>query len=434
MGDWGTQFGKQIYAIKTWGNEEEIEKADNPVKELVALYIKFHEEAEKDPSIEDSAREWFVKLEKGDAEAKRLWQKCIDWSFKEFDRLYNTLGVTFTENDGRGYGESYFEDKMEAVISELREKGLLKNSEGAELVFFPEDKLPPLMILKKDGSTLYATRDLATDKFRLEKYGKDIVIINEVGMEQELYFRQLFEVEKMLGWVKDSQRIHKKHGHFRFSEGKMSTRKGNVIWLDDVISEAISRAKALGKDGDEVESDEPTVTKIAIGALKWNDLRRGSEQDVTFDWDEILNMQGNSGPYVQYAYVRTQSVLSKAEQNQELRSKNHESLELESEEQELLRFLSQFPYHVEASAKEFAPNLLCNYLFELSQRFNLFYQKCNILNPVILNEMKNLDPSSETQDDIIAGIRNFRLSLTQSVGNVLKNGLSLLGIQTVEKM
>jgi len=237
LGDWGTQFGKQIYAIKTWGNEDEITKSENPVKMLMDLYVRFHQEAEKDPALEEEGRRWFKKLEDGDKETRRLWNKCIEWSLKEFRKIYDRLGISFTENNGAGYGESFFEDKMGGIINELEKKGLLKESEGAKLVFYPKNKYPPLMIIKKDGATLYATRDLATDKFRLNKYGKDVVIINEVGIEQSLYFKQIFEIEKMLGWVKDGQRIHKRHGHYRFKDEKMSTRKGNVIWLEEVLEE-----------------------------------------------------------------------------------------------------------------------------------------------------------------------------------------------------
>lgn len=414
LGDWGSQFGKQIYAVKTWGDEKAIATSQNPVKELVALYVKFHEEAEKNPSLEEEARAWFKKLEEGDSEARELWQKCINWSLKEFDKFYKILGVTFTENNGKGYGESFFEDKMQPVIEELRTKNLLKKDEEAELVYFPDEKYPPLMILKKDGATLYATRDLATDKFRLDTYGADIKIINEVGIEQELYFRQLFELEKMLGWTKEGQRVHIKHGHYRFADGKMSTRKGNVIWLEDVLEEAQKRAAGLEKQENELQNS----SEVAIGALKWNDLKRDSKQDIAFDWDDILNMQGNSGPYLQYTFVRTLSVRNKSEAlNSKFETNSNvlkpETQNLQTEEEELLRFLTQYPYVVEQAAVEFAPNLLCNYLFELSQKYNLFYQKCKII-------------GSESEE--------FRLQLTRGVGQVLKNGLNLLGIEIVEKM
>ncbi|MBI4089106.1 MAG: arginine--tRNA ligase [Candidatus Levybacteria bacterium] len=438
LGDWGTQFGKQIYAIKTWGDEKKIEDSQNPMKELVALYVKFHEEAEKNPELEEKAREWFKKLEDGDEEARRLWEKCIDWSWREFENIYGKLNVpagedASFENEGRGYGESFFEDKMTGVIQELKEKGLLREGEqGAKLVFFEKDKYPPLMILKQDGTTLYATRDLATDKFRLERYGKDVVVINEVGAEQSLYFKQLFEVEKMLGWFKEGQRIHIRHGLYRFKDQKMSTRKGNVIWLEDLLRLAREKANdiamSLGTEtkGNEivVKSEklvgqtqrEITTEQIAIGALKWNDLKRSSNLDIVFDWDEILNMQGNSGPYLQYTYARTQSVIAKSRiQNSEFRISlaRPRLARLEVEEVSLLRALNRFSEVVEEAGEKFAPNILCNYLFNLAQKFNLFYQKCKII-------------SSENQD--------FRLELTQTVGQTLKNGLNLLGISAPERM
>jgi arginyl-tRNA synthetase len=223
LGDWGTQFGKQIVAIKRWGNEEEISQSSNPVEKLVALYVKFHEEAEKDPELEDEARAWFKKLENGDSEARALWQKCIDWSFIEFAKIYQALGVSFTENNGRGYGESFVEDMLQPLIEELKKQGIAKEGEeGAVLIFYPNDELSPLMIAKKDGSTLYATRDLATDKWRREnpRYqnadGSAPLVINEVGGEQVFYFRQLYRAEELLGWYEKGQRAHVKHGLYRF--------------------------------------------------------------------------------------------------------------------------------------------------------------------------------------------------------------------------
>ncbi|MDO8620880.1 MAG: arginine--tRNA ligase [Candidatus Levybacteria bacterium] len=413
LGDWGTQFGKQIYAIKEWGNESELDKSDRPIKLLVDLYVKFHEEAEKNPSLEEKGRKWFKKLEDGDIEAKRLWEKCVVWSLKEFKKIYEELGVKFTENNGTGYGESFFEDKMGIVISDLEKKGLLKESEGARLVFFPKDKYPPLMIMKQDGATLYATRDLATDKFRLEKYGKDVVVINEVGAEQSLYFKQLFEVEKLLGWYKEGQRIHIKHGLYRFKDKKMSTRKGNTIWLEDVLAEAEKRAAGLAKDKDLLVAKE-----VGIGAIKWNDLKKNSEQDIVFDWDEILNMQGNSGPYLQYTFARTQSVLAKTGiDSGQARMTSFWGAErlrnLKPEEVSLLRTLIKFPEVVEEAGKNFAPNILCNYLFDLAQKFNLFYEKHKII-------------GSENEE--------LRTLLTKVVGQTIKNGLNLLGIQAPEKM
>ncbi|NTU47188.1 arginine--tRNA ligase [Candidatus Roizmanbacteria bacterium] len=436
VGDWGTQFGKQIYAIEHWGNLEELEKSDRPVKLLVELYVKFHQEAELHPEIEDEARAYFKKLENGDAEMRNMWQKCIEWSWKEFDSLYQRLGVHFTENAGRGYGESFFEDKMAAVIQELESKNLLKESQGAKLVFFENDNPPPLMILKKDGATLYATRDLATDKFRLETYGSDIKIINEVGAEQALYFQQLFKTEELLGWIKPGQRVHIKHGLYRFKDQKMSTRKGNTIWLEDVLDEAVKRAYALRQhenefDGPEVVTHNVKISpaarkhnlgfatplnnseKIAIGAIKWNDLKKTSAQDVVFDWDEILNMQGNSGPYLQYAYVRCRSIIQKMAEVQS-GTISPEAVFDESE-QRLMRTLLHYPEVVTKAAESYAPHVVCTYLFELAQTFNLFYQNSPIL---------KAEPQKQS----------LRLALTEATSHILKNGLYLLGIETVEKM
>ncbi|OGK51887.1 arginine--tRNA ligase [Candidatus Roizmanbacteria bacterium RIFCSPLOWO2_01_FULL_41_22] len=418
LGDWGTQFGKQIYAIKTWGNIGKIEKMQQPVKELVRLYVKFHKEAEKNPEIEEQGKIWFKKLEDGNEEARILWQKCIDWSWKEFNEIYDKLQVTFTENDGKGYGESFFEDKMDFIIKELQNKKLLTKSKGAQIIAFPKDKYPPLMILKDDGATLYSTRDLATDKFRLTNshYSADVLIINEVGAEQSLYFQQLFEAEKMLGWVKDNQRVHVKHGMYRFKDKKMSTRKGNVIWLEEVLEEAKKRAESLSKqhqtDATVSQSYHDNANIIGIGALKWNDLKRSANMDILFDWDEILNMQGNAGPYMQYTYVRCRSVISKSN----FSPKNKlPRIDYQAEELELMRMLEKYPSIVESAAVNMAPNLLCNYLFTLAQQYNLFYQKHPIL--------------KADQDT-----KNFRLALTTAVAQVIKNGLYLLGIQTVEKM
>lgn len=405
LGDWGTQFGKQIYAIKTWGDEQKLDKSDNPVEDLVDLYVKFHEEAEKDPGLEDRAREWFKKLEDGDTEARRLWQKCIDWSFKEFDRIYEILGIEFTENGGKGFGESYFEDKMDTIVQELDAKGILRvGKEGAKLVFFPNEKYPAMMIIKKDGSTLYATRDLATDKFRLQKYGQDVVIVNEVGAEQSLYFNQLYEIEKILGWVKSGQRVHIKHGLFNFKGKKMSTRKGNIIWLADVIDQAIKRAEELGSE------DKKLAKTVGVGALKYNELKRDPIKNIDFDWDEILSMDGNSGPYIQYTYARTQSVLSKAKG---VKNEVKKAEKLDGIERQLARTLSQFPGIVASASESYSPNMICNYLYNLAQTFNRFY----------------------TQDKIIgSGKENLRLLLTSDTGQVIKNGLALLGIQAPERM
>ncbi len=516
LGDWGTQFGKQIYALLHLGegsksengglspeqilkkNIAVIENSDQPVKVLVDLYVDFHRVAESDSSIEDEARQWFSKLEQDDKLARKLWQKCVDWSWVEFAQIYDKLGIKFDDrfNQGRGWGEAFFEDKMEVVVEELQNKlgeggssrfaGSYKQSEGAWLVFFPDDELPPLMIIKADGSTLYATRDLATDHHRLTTLQPTPdLIVNEVGAEQTEYFRQLFRVEEMLGWIKPGQRIHVKHGLYRFKDKKMSTRKGNVIWLEDVLTEAKKRAvelsivdsrhsglASLEASGDPKSQNlnqntitcrsQPTETSrfVSIAALKWNDLKRSASLNITFDWDEILTMQGNSGPYMLYSVVRAGHVLKAVADELQITTKqlidtlitqlgeavdgsshaelvsasqNPESSHIldqlslwSDQEHHLLRLLYQYDGVVLSAAGEFAPHLLCTYLFDLAQRFNTWYA-----------QQKIVVWQSETSRSSIADLDPValpRLLLNAAILRVLKDGLGLLGIQTVEEM
>lgn len=447
LGDWGTQFGKQIVALFELGegslekNLAKINASEYPVKELVSLYVEFHDKAADDPSLEDKARAWFKKLESGDVQAKQLWQQCVDWSWVEFNKIYKRLGVVFSQdfNEGRGLGEAFFEDKMDVVLVELEKRDWYQvGKDGAKLVFFPEDKYPPAMIIKKDGATLYATRDLATDYYRWKTYKPDLVV-NEVGMEQSLYFKQLYEIEGMLGWYSEEQRVHVGHGLYRFSEGKMSTRKGNVIWLEEVLDEAVKRASGMQKtirefteDGHEVVFHSTKITTsaqknlmgmaeglntaemVGLGALKWNDLKGETRRDIVFDWDTILSMKGNSGPYLQYTVVRARAVLGKAQTTDFAVSDL--TIEIDAEEATVLRWLYQYPEVISQAGIEYAPHLLATYLFELAQRFNSFYNKHNIL--LTANDQQ----------------RRLRLALTASTATILTNGLQLLGIQVPERM
>lgn len=398
LGDWGTQFGKMIVAIKKFGNESEIENSERPVKNLVELYVRFHDEAEKNKELEDEARAWFTKLEQGDVEARRLWQKCVDWSMVEFEKIYKRLGVSFDMM----LGESFFEDKMKSVLEDLDKTDFYKESENAKLVFFSDEKYPPLMIQKKDGSTLYATRDLATDKYRRDKWNPDLVI-NEVGKEQSLYFQQLFETEEMLGYFKKEQRVHVAHGLYRFKEGKMSTRKGNVIWLEDILDEGILRASKINPETAEV---------VGMGAIKFNDLKSESSKDIVFNWDEILNLEGDSGPYIQYSYVRTQAVLRKAKE-MNIVSNVHNSVESIFT---LEKLLYRFPEVVSLSAKQYSPHSVAQYLLNVAHEFSSFYGNNQILN----------------NEDISAS--SYKLAIVEATSYVFKNGLNLLGIESPEKM
>jgi arginyl-tRNA synthetase len=398
LGDWGTQFGKMIVAIKKWGDIEKIKQSEKPVHDLVELYVRFHDEAEKDKALESEGREWFVRLEAGDVEAKEIWTFCIERSLIAFKKIYKELGVN---NFDTWRGESVYGEFISTVVKELEDKRLLKESEGATLVFFDGEKLPPLMIKKTDGSTLYATRDLATDYWRRSEYGNDVKIINEVGGEQSLYFKQLFETEKMLGWFNDGDRVHVAHGLYRFKEGKMSTRKGNVIWLEDVIDEAVKRAGEINKE---------TAHEVAIGALKFNDLKRKSSEDIVFDWDEILSLKGDSGPYLQYSYVRAYSIVEKAESTNikmsvENASENTTNLE---------KVLYRFPEVVSRAGLEYSPHYISTYLMELASAFSNFYAQ-----GVIVSDA----PDSP-----------YKVAVTKAFGIVMKRGLELLGIPVLTRM
>lgn len=398
LGDWGTQFGKMIVAIKRWGDIEKIKKSEKPVHDLVELYIKFHDEAEKDKTLDDEARQWFVKLEEGDEEAGAIWSFCIERSIDSFKQIYKELGVYGFDT---WLGESVAGKYIQDVVSELEEKKLLKESEGATLVFFEGEKLPPLMIKKSDGSTLYATRDLATDFMRRKEYGNDVKIINEVGGEQSLYFKQLFETEKMLGWFKEGDRVHVAHGLYRFKEGKMSTRKGNVIWLEEVIAEAISRAGEINKD---------TAKEVAIGALKFNDLKRESSQDIVFDWDEILSLKGDSGPYLQYAFVRAFSIVEKSEGANIKMSVDNAPENITN----LEKILYRFPEVVSRAGQEYSPHYIATYLMELASAFSNFYAQ-----GVIVSDAPEAP---------------YKVAITKAFSIVMNRGLGLLGIPVLDRM
>ena len=396
LGDWGTQFGKLLYMIDL----KQITSFD--ISRLEELYVEFHKLAEADPSLEEKAREWFKKLEDGNAEAKSIWQKCVDVSIKEFDRVYDLLGVKIDF----AFGESYYESEMRQMMDDPSiKKHLSKGEDGALIIDLTGKGITtPLMFLKKDGATTYATRDLATIKFRVRKWDPDIIIY-EVGAEQSLHFKQVFAAAKLLGLVKEKVTlVHTAHGLYLGADGKkFSTRAGKTIKLEEVLDEAIKRAKKLGN------SAEKLAREVGIGAIKYFDLMHSVQSNVIFEWDKIMNMEGNSGPYLQYTVARTNSVLAKAKTKDGKLSVT----DANPEEESVLRSLVKFPETIESSANLYSPNLLCSYLYELAQKYNGFYNKHKII-------------GSEEED--------LRLALTFGVGQVLKNGLKLLGIATPERM
>ena len=405
LGDWGTQFGKMIVAIKKWGNEKQLLASKDPVKDLVALYVKFHTEAKTDLSLEDDAREWFTKLEKGNLEAIGLWYMCVELSMIEFEKIYKRLGVTFDTM----LGESFFQEKMESVLINLREKKLTQiGDKGAELVFFEEDtKLPPLMVIKQDGSTLYSTRDLATDLYRKETYGNDIVIINEVGAEQSEYFKQIHKTEELLGYFRKEQRIHVKHGLYRLKDSKMSTREGNVIWLEEVLDGALEEVKKVS--GDSIS--ETDAQKIAVGAVKFYDLFRFCEMDIIFSLKEMLNLKGDTGPYVQYAVVKINSLIQKAK-DANIYPATFAHISLGEAELLIAQKIDGFGVALEMSVTKYAPHHLAGYLIELAREYNSYYAQNFII-----------------KENNVAG-----LFVSKAVASVLTLGLDLIGIEIPNAM
>lgn len=397
LGDWGTQFGKMIVAVRKWAKKP-ISKLS--IDEMEELYVKFHEEVEKDSCLDDLARQAFKNLEDGKNEERKIWRQLVDASMQEFQKIYHLLGVKIDV----AYGESFYEEMMPAVIKEAKKKKAAVKSKGALVVLFPRDKLPPAMLLKSDGATTYFTRDLATIKFRKEKWQPELVIY-EVGSEQSLHFKQVFWAAELLGWAKREDFFHVPHGLIRLKEGKMSTRKGRTIKLEKVLQEAMKKASKF--------NDDPEISRaVGIGAVKYNDLKRSPTSGYVFDWKEILNLEGNSGPYLQYTYARCKSVLAKTKDGNYKLAQN---IKLNEEELAVLRRLYRFPEIIIEAAEKYSPNLICNFLFDLAQKFNVFYNKHRILKP---------DSSEES----------FRLGLTAAVAQTLENGLKLLGLETPKKM
>jgi len=415
LGDWGTQFGKLIYAVLKWGDLQKLARAGR-IKELEKLYVKFHQEAEKDPSLEEKAREWFKRLEDGDKEAMGLWKKFREWSIVEFERIYKLLGMKFDKM----IGESFFVTQAYQVIKEAKAKGVAIESEGALVIPFPEEaKLPPLILLKSDEATTYESRDLAAIKVRKKKYHPDLFLY-ETGVEQALRFRQLFLAAQMLGYGTANQFVHIGHGLYRLPEGKISTRLGRTVHLEEVLEEAISKARKIVEEKSpswRTSSQKEKVSKaVGIGAVKYNDLSRHYSTEVIFDWGKMLSLEGNSAPYLQYTYARAKSVLRKAKVKKITSITQLLNNSITDAELPLLRFIYRFPEVVEEAVVTYSPNLLCNFLFDLAQRFNRFYDRVPILKA----------ESSE--------VRALRLGLTAAVAQVIKTGLTLLGIETLEKL
>ena len=398
LGDWGTQFGKLMVALKKWNTRPITELS---FSELESYYVRFHQEAELDATLVIEAREAFKRLEDGEVKERKIWKELIHISLEEFDKIYDLLNVHIDET----IGESFYLDKLETVVSDAKNKGILEESQGAQIVRFPDEDLTPALLKKSDGASTYCLRDLAAIRYRKERWNPDLYIY-EVGSEQKLHFEQVFRVATRLGYGTLDQFIHIAHGEIRTKEGRMSTRKGNTIKLDDVINKLIEKASILSPD-------KESAIKVGLGALKYNDLKRSPSSGYVFDWDEMLSLEGNTGPYLQYAYVRTTGVLEKSE----IRDINPlGNNEFNQDELRVIKKICQFPDITLEATKKLYPPILCNYLYNLSQLYNTFYNN----NPII---------KAESLEKI-----KLRLALTKATRIVLHNGMDILGIPTVQRM
>lgn len=409
LGDWGTQFGKLIEGYKRFGEEYNLE--ENPIDKLTEIYVRINDLCKEDESILDNCRNNFKKLEDGDEYCTQVWQKFKDLSLKEFQRIYDILGINFDYNTG----ESFYSDKMPEVVDILRKNNKLVESQGAEIVDLEYKNMPPLMVTKSNGSTTYATRDLAAVLYRARTYDFDKCIY-VVAYEQNLHFKQVFEVAKYLDLDEKYTNglIHVPYGMVRLKTGKMSTREGTLIKLEDILKEAVSRAKAIIEEKNpNIEGKDDIAKKVGIGAVIFNDMSNNIIKDEVFDWDIMLNFQGETGPYIQYMYVRAKSILEK--ENYTMNKEMVDISELEEHGIELVKQLYNFNDIVKQAVDKNEPSIISRYLIDIAKLYSSFYND----NKIIVDDEK---------------IKNTRLCLTYMVGNVLKIGAGLLGMEMPDRM
>lgn len=404
LGDYGTQFGKLIVAYKRWGDKEKIEKGK--LRELMRIYVKFHEEAEKHPELEDEARHYFKLIEDGDKEANELFCWFKELTLQEVQKIYDRLNVKFDSYAG----ESFYNDKMQPIIDELKEKGLLKISDGAAIVDLEAYGMPPCLILKKDGSSLYATRDMAAAVYRKKTYDfyKCLYV---VAYQQDLHFRQFFKVLELMGkeWAKDL--VHVSYGMVSMEDGAMSTRTGKVVFLEDVLDKCVEKARAVIEEKNvALENKDEIARQVGTGAVIFSALYNNKIKDIVFSFDKVLNFDGETCPYVQYTGARCNSVLKKGGDIGEYKVEN-----LTDEEYALVALLGNFPSVVREAGEKYEPSFVTRFAVELAKAYNKFY----IANKIIGSE---------------ENVKNFRLALTKAVKITLENAFRLLGIEIPEKM
>lgn len=411
LGDYGTQFGKMICAYRRWGSKEDV--INEPIKSLLSYYTKFHEEAEKDPSLEDEARAIFARLEKGEKEEVELWQWFRDESLKEFNRVYDMLGITFDSYNG----ESFYSDKMPRFVEELKDKGLLIEDEGAQIVKLDDYDLPPALITKSDGSTLYITRDIAAAVYRKETYDfyKNIYV---VASQQNLHFQQWIQVIELLGydWARDC--VHVPFGLVSMEDGTMSTRQGRVIFLEDVLNRAVEQTKQIIIEKNvNTENIEETAKDVGIGAVVFNELSNYRIKDYVFSWDKVLNFEGETGPYVQYTHARACSILRNA--GDDIVAKAREGFDAKyitaESAHRLMKLIYEMPEVIVEAGEKYEPSVVTRHIVDIAQGFNKFYHDEHIL--------------VDNEDEKIA-----KVALVMAAKAAIKNGLGLLGMKAPEKM
>lgn len=404
LGDWGTQFGKLTVAYKKWSSKERVEQYG--VDELERIYVRFGKEAAEDPSLNDEARSTFAALERGDEELLEIWRYFKEISLKEYQRTYDLMGIQFDSYNG----ESFYTDKMPAIVQELKDKNMMTIDDGASIVDLSQWNMPPCLILKRDGSTLYPTRDIAAAKWRKQEYNFDkCIYVTSSG--QSLHFAQWFKVVELMGYDWYSGLVHVPYGTMSMGGEKIASRTGNVVHLDDLLDEAVRKCeRVIAEKNADIADRHSVAVAVGVGAVIFGALSSSRIKDTDFNWDDALSFEGNSGPYVQYTYARCCSVLRKQSP-----SDSFDGYVAVDEETELVKKLNDFPAAVKKAAEDYEPSIIARYALSLCALYNSFYHNCTIL-------------GSEGQQ------KEFRLALTATVKRVLGNCLMLLGMKKTEEI